>query len=304
MTNVVIGASGQLASAFASVINPNQQTAFLGRPHFDLRKHDQIYDKLASIAPKLIINAAAYTAVDKAETDQQAAEAINSEAVDKLAAYAFKHDALLVHFSTDYVFNGESNDAYSEDATPNPINFYGKTKRDGELAIEMSRCRYAIFRCSWVCGEVGSNFVRTILHLASERSELKVVDDQIGSPTSAKFIASSTLCFLEEYALAPLGDRSHWHGIYHLTSNGQTSWHGFAKYIVSTAISMGFKSCCKPENIRPISTEEFGALAPRPKNSRLDCSKLFSKNKVTADNWQLQMLPVIKRALEELNNEA
>ena len=303
MTCVIIGSTGQLASAFAAITYPAQKAVFLGRSELDLAQKSQIYDRIAEIAPRVIINTAAYTAVDRAESDWNTAEAVNSESVKQLAKYASDHDALLIHFSTDYVFDGRFQGAYSETAVPNPLNIYGKTKLNGELAIKRSNCRHAIFRCSWVCGKSGNNFVRSILKLAKEQDELKIVDDQFGSPTSAEFIADSTIRFINKYELLTTEERAHLHGIYNVSSRGYVSWHGFATHIVTAAISLGFKSRCKPENIKPISTEDYGAVAPRPKNSRLDSSKLNENLKISPDTWQSQMRPVIKRVLEDLRNE-
>jgi dTDP-4-dehydrorhamnose reductase len=246
---------------------------------------------LDSHSPDVIVNAAAYTAVDKAESNRDAAHAINAESVAVIANYAKARDALLVHYSTDYVFDGSKESPYEPTDTTNPLSVYGATKRQGEEAIEASGCRFLIFRTSWVFSVHGGNFVKTILRLAKERETLNIVADQHGAPTSAELIADVT-------ALAIAGHRQGLckSGIYHLTAAGQTTWHGLASHIVARACANGVAVKATAHSIKPIPTDAYPLPAPRPKNSRLDTSALSNALLLQFPDWTVH----VNRTVDQL----
>jgi dTDP-4-dehydrorhamnose reductase len=241
------------------------------------------------VEPTVIVNAAAYTAVDKAETELDLATAINATGPSVLAEEAKRLGGLLVHYSTDYVFDGSKPSPWIETDAPNPLNAYGRTKLAGDQAIQSSGCDYLIFRTSWVYGARGGNFLLTMLRLAKERAELRIIDDQIGAPTSSECIAQATSEVLSQI-LAPGGSggsgglgiqgRS---GIYNLTSSGETSWFGFAKEILTEAATR-FGSPLP--NLVPITTADYPTPAQRPANSRLCCQRLESVFGVSLPPWE------------------
>ena len=214
--------------------------------------------------PNLIINAAAYTAVDQAETDKERAFAINASAVKIMAEYAAKANATLLHYSTDYVFDGKKEAAYLETDLPAPLGMYGASKAAGEAAIIALAPHYAIFRTSWVYGD-GANFIRTILRLAKEREQLAIVSDQFGVPTSAAWLAQISLDFIAQ----PFES-----GIYHAVPNGETTWYQLACLVVQTALDAGANLKLPVANIRPIPTKDYPTPAPRPNNSKMANTKL------------------------------
>jgi dTDP-4-dehydrorhamnose reductase len=243
------------------------------------------YSRLAAVveaeAPNIVVNAAAYTAVDRAENDAERAHLINAVAVEQLARAAHKQQFLLIHYSTDYVFDGQKTLAYRENDPTGAISIYGKTKCAGDEAILASGCEHLIFRTSWVHSARGSNFVRKILQLASEKSSLAVVADQFGAPTSAELLADVTALAIARHN-SSLALRS---GLYNLTSSGVTSWHAFACFIVREALLQGYDLLVRPENIRAISSSEFQAAAPRPRNSVMDTSKLSDALNISFPDW-------------------
>ena len=285
MNILVFGKDGQLGKAFQGLFqsistdldsSPNIQ--YIGRAECDLANENDLNILLAKSNPNLIINAAAYTAVDKAENEIDLAFAINAKAPEVMARYAAKHGATLLHYSTDYVFDGEKYGFYLEGDLRNPLGVYGKSKTAGEEAIarafaessDKSLGQYAIFRTSWVYGE-GGNFIRTILRLAKERNELRIIDDQYGVPTSAGWLATISL------ALAlndQLGLRKFPSGIYHAVPAGETTWYGLACLVVKTALDAGIKLSVMQGDIKPILAEEYPLPAPRPMNSRMSTDKL------------------------------
>jgi dTDP-4-dehydrorhamnose reductase len=246
-------------------------------------------------APHLIVNAAAYTAVDKAESEPDLAATVNSHAVRVLAEEARKLGALLIHYSTDYVFDGSKPGSYTEDDVPNPLSVYGRTKLEGDRAIQASGCRHLIFRTSWVCAARGGNFVKTILRLARERDELKIVADQIGAPTSAELIADVTALCVGYVRHCPerFADVG---GIYNLVAAGETSWHNYAQFVVENAARLGLPLKLSSDSIRPITTREYPLPARRPLNSRLATDKLNRVFGVELPHWHIHL----KRVIEEL----
>jgi dTDP-4-dehydrorhamnose reductase len=292
MKILIFGKDGQLGKAFKAVFDASKwdqlhRIQYVGRAECDLSNADTIAKLLHQMKPDLLINAAAYTAVDKAETEVDLAYAINAKAPEIMAQYAVAHNATLLHYSTDYVFDGSKDGFYTEDDPRNPLGIYGKSKAAGEEAIEdafanrpvQSNAHYAIFRTSWVYGD-GGNFIRTILRLAKEREELRIISDQHGVPTSAEWLAKVSL----NLALAESGEIKPFpSGIYHAVPSGQTTWHGLAALAAQSAEDAGVPLRAKPEVIKPILAVEYPLPAPRPMNSRMATSRLQALWKGDAD---------------------
>ena len=283
MKILVFGKDGQLGKAFKNLLDASLSPArdhdiqYVGRTDCDLNHSLDIEATLNAFRPDLIVNAAAYTAVDKAEQDSDLAFSINATAPAVMARYAANHGATFLHYSTDYVFDGSGVDFYSENQPVNPLGAYGKSKAAGELAIEEAfdhaanfKARYAIFRASWVYG-MGGNFIRTILRLAKEREELRVINDQFGVPTDATWLAkmSLTLCIDEQGRLRDFPS-----GIYHAVPAGETSWHGLAHWATQVAIEAGVAMKASGKAISPIPAAQYTLPAPRPMNSRMSTLKL------------------------------
>ena len=280
MNILVFGKDGQLGRAFRNLFNslsvPKEvNIQYVGRAECDVSDSKELEVLLINKKPNLIINASAYTAVDKAESEAGLAYAINAKAPEIMAKYAVLHGATLLHYSTDYVFDGSKDGFYMEGDTRNPLGIYGKSKAAGEEAVERvfadtSNGQFAIFRTSWVYGD-GGNFIRTILRLAKEREELKIIHDQLGVPTSADWLAKISLDLTLDSAFHT---QSFVSGIYHAIPAGETTWHGLASLVVKVASDEGVELKVKPECIRPILAVEYPLPAPRPMNSRMDHSKL------------------------------
>ena len=280
MNILVFGKDGQLGKAFQNLFHKvppvsESSVQYIGRNQCDLSNATDLSNLLNTSKPDLIINAAAYTAVDKAETEHELAFAINAKAPEMMAQYATKHGSTLLHYSTDYVFDGSKDGPYLESDHRKPINLYGKSKAAGEEAIEHvfangSSGQYAIFRTSWVYGD-GANFIRTILHLAKEREELKVICDQYGVPTSADWLAqvSLDLTLDSQHRL-----RTFTSGIYHAVPSGKTNWHELAVLVTQAALDAHIALKLAPNDIESILAAQYPVLAPRPANSCLDNSKL------------------------------
>ena len=283
MNILIFGKDGQLGRAFETIFDAKNLEGsnciqYVGRSQCDLGSSISIHETLNHHKPDLIINTAAYTAVDKAESEIDLAFAINARAPEIMAQYAVSHGATLLHYSTDYVFDGQKSGFYTEDDLRNPLSIYGKSKAAGEEAIEVafknlsekSQAQYAIFRTSWVYGD-GGNFIRTILRLAKEREELKVISDQHGVPTSAHWLAGVSLDLL----LGGGGQiRQFPSGIYHGVPSGQTTWHVLASLAIESAIEAGVVLKTKPSAIKPILAVEYPLPAPRPMNSKMATDKL------------------------------
>lgn len=296
MNILVFGKDGQLGKAFQiafdSTASANQQNIkYVGRAECDLTNEDAIISLLNQFAPDLIINTSAYTTVDKAETELDLAFAVNARAPELMAQYAAKHGATFLHYSTDYVFDGEKYGFYLENDIRNPLGVYGKSKAAGEVAIARAFAvdavgQYAVFRTSWVYGD-GGNFIRTILRLAKDREELKVIEDQYGVPTSAEWLAQVSL----DLAIDAQGALSKFpSGIYHAVPAGETSWHGLASLAVQTALEAGVVLKLDPESIEPIPAVEYPLPAPRPMNSRMSTDKLRQVFEVRGDMSKSQQL--------------
>lgn len=289
---LLLGSQGQLGWQLQRDLAPLGPVLALDRRGCDLSDLDQLCRVVRENKPSLIVNAAAYTAVDKAESEPDLARRINAEAVGLLAEEAHKLNALLVHYSTDYVFDGRQEAPYSETAPTNPLSVYGRTKLAGEEAIRAVAGRALIFRTSWVFGARGANFVKTILRLAQERETLGVVDDQIGSPTPAAMLATVTGMVLARDRQSHLGVDT-----YHLAAANPVSWNAFARAIVACAQrTPGFALKLGPDAIAPIPSSDYPLPAPRPANSRLDCRKLEAAYGLTMPDWQ----PYLDRMMQLL----
>lgn len=274
---LLIGKNGQVGWELQRTLAPLGSIIALGHGDMDLADPDSIRDNIRKSHPDLIVNAAAYTAVDKAETEPELAMNVNGIAPGIMAREAAAIGAAILHYSTDYVFDGAKPDPYLENGITNPLGVYGRTKLAGEDAVRASGAAHLIFRTSWVYGVRGHNFLHTILRLAKERDELRIVDDQIGAPTWSRMIAETTALALAQCpSLEALSEKS---GTYHLTSRGSTSWHGFAKAILET-----FSPEKKPE-LTPIPTSSYPLPAARPKNSVLSNDKLQRAFGIAIPQW-------------------
>ncbi|MDD4910681.1 MAG: dTDP-4-dehydrorhamnose reductase [Sideroxydans sp.] len=288
---LVTGKNGQVGWELQRALAPMGQIFALDVEEMDLSNPDSIRNKVREIAPHIIVNPAAHTAVDKAESEPELAMAINGIAPGVFAEEAKKLDALLIHYSTDYVFDGTKAAAYVETDTPNPQSVYGKSKLAGEQAIVASGCKHVILRTSWVYGVHGANFIKTILRLAKERDELRIVADQFGAPTWARLLATSTAQVIAGFS----AEKS---GVYHLTPHGRTSWHGFAQEIVRLAKQYDEVLKDKPLVIHPIATHEYPVPAKRPANSSLDTAKFETAFNVTLPNWDSEVAECMRLLME------
>ena len=283
MKILLTGATGQVGWELARTLMPVGEVVAVDRSQADLADLKALRAIIQQHQPDVIVNPAAYTAVDKAETERDLAFLINAEAPGVLAEEAKKIGALLVHYSTDYVFDGTKNALYTEEDSTNPINVYGQSKLAGEQTIQSVAGDYLILRTSWVYANRGNNFLKTILRLAAEREELKIVADQIGSPTWARLIAETTAHILRQTLLERQGGSFN-SNVYHLTSSGDTSWHGFAQKIVEIVREQG-KVVLKNKAIHPIPTTDYPLPAKRPANSRLSTNRLEHQFGLTLPSW-------------------
>lgn len=284
MKALLTGVSGQVGWELARTLLPLGEVIEASRARADLSDLSGLRSLLQHYKPDVIINPAAYTAVDKAESEKELAFLINGRAPGVMAEEAKKYGALLIHYSTDYVFDGTKSGPYTETDGTCPVNVYGASKLAGEQAIQASGCDYLIFRTSWVYAGRGNNFLKTIMRLAAEREELKIVQDQIGAPTWARLIAEVTAHALRQ-AVMERKQNNFNSGIYHLTSSGYTSWHGFALQIVD-AMRKKNQNNLKNKAIYPIPATEYPLPAKRPPNSRLDSGKLESRFSLAMPSWE------------------
>jgi dTDP-4-dehydrorhamnose reductase len=257
----------------------------------DFTQPDALLAKVQAIAPQVIVNAAAHTAVDKAESEPELARQINAKTPALLAIEAKRTGALLVHYSTDYVFDGSGSHARDEDAPIGPLSVYGATKAEAEDAIRASGCQHLILRTSWVFAARGGNFAKTMLRLAAERDQLKVIADQIGAPTGADLLADLTALMARAARAQP--DLA---GTYHAVAAGATSWHGYAQLVIEAARARGVALTVPPGAVRPIPTSAYPTPAPRPLNSRLDTRKLRERFGVHLPPWESG----VRRMLDEI----
>ncbi len=283
MKILLTGTSGQVGWELARTLLPLGTVTELNRTQADLTDLTRLRNIIQQQQPDVIVNPAAYTAVDKAETEKDLAFLINEEAPGVLAEEAKKIGALLVHYSTDYVFDGTMHEAYLEEDKTNPINTYGLSKLAGEETIKSMDCNYLIIRTSWVYASRGNNFLKTMLRLAAEREELRIVNDQIGAPTWARFIAEATAHIVRQSMLEKM-DNTFSSDTYHLTSSGQTSWYGFAKAIIKDGKEQ-HNLTLKNRSILPITTSEYPLPAQRPSNSLLSTQKVEQRFGLKMPSW-------------------
>jgi len=263
----------------------------------DLANAEKLRKLIQELKPDIIVNAAAYTAVDSAENDSPMAVHINAAIPALLAEESKKLDAWLVHYSTDYVFDGTKVDPYIETDGAKPLSVYGETKLNGENAIIQSGCKHLIFRTSWVFAARGNNFIKTMLRLAGDRSSLNVVGDQHGAPTSAELIADVTaLCLQACLNIRQSIDEQDVSGIYHLAASGVTTWHSYAQYVITYASDQGLNLACRSDRVMAIPTAEYPTPAKRPANSSLDTTKLQTTFGLTMPSWEYH----VRRTLDEI----
>ena len=285
MKILLLGKNGQVGWELQRSLAPLGEVLTLDRhsTNFcgDLSQPERLAQTVRDWRPDVIVNAAAHTAVDKAESEPELARCLNATAPAALAQAAAEVGAWLVHYSTDYVFNGQGEQPWQEGSPTGPLSVYGQTKREGEQAIEASGCKHLIFRTSWVYAARGGNFARTMLRLAAERERLTVIDDPHGAPTGADLIADVTA-----HAIRSVLQNSELGGIYHLVADGDTTWHGYACHVIATARKIRPELNLKVSEIAPVPTTAFPTPARRPLNSRLRTDKLQQSLGLVLPHWQ------------------
>lgn len=282
---LLLGAGGQIGAELLAVLRDDHEVAAPGSPALDLRSAEHIADAVQAASPDLVINAAAYTAVDKAEEETEQAAAINATAPGILAREAVRAGAALIHYSTDYVFDGRKTGAYREDDPTHPLNVYGATKLEGERAIAATGAAAVIFRTSWVYGLRRHNFLLSMQRLLAEREQVSVVDDQVGAPTWSRVIARATADVISASGADPHAYFSERRGVYNMTAQGQTSWYGFAAAIRAALLERGGTVA----ELRPIRSAEYPTAARRPANSVLDNARLRNTFGVALPDWRASL---------------
>jgi len=284
MSTLLLGVNGQVGHELRRALAIHGALLAPPRTQLDLTDLAAVDDFLHRHQPDTIVNAAAYTAVDKAESETALARRLNTELPDLLARYSADHEAVLVHYSSDYVYPGGGDQPWHEDSPTGPLSIYGQSKLDGDEAIVRRGCSHLIFRTSWVYSARGSNFLKTMLRLGGERDSLAIVADQVGAPTPARLIADVSAHALRRYReAAELG------GLYHLAPRGVTSWHGFACEIFRQARHAGMALAIDPERVSAIASDDYPTPATRPLNSRLGLSRLESAFALELPDWQSQL---------------
>lgn len=285
---LLLGKNGQVGFELSRALQPLGHVLALDRNTYegfcgDVANFDAINFVITKYRPDVIVNASAYTNVDKAQTDKEACDFINHLAVANLAKCAKKTHALLIHYSTDYVFDGTGDTPWQENDDTKPINYYGICKKNGELALQDSGCQFINIRTSWVYGIYGNNFLKTMLKLGQERQSLSVIDDQIGSPTPAFLIADTTAHIIAQYFLTQ--DKQALLGHYHLSPNGHCSWYEYAKFIFEKSCALGIR--LKINELHKIASDQYPTCAKRPLNSRLNTNKICQNFHLNLPNWQM-----------------
>ncbi|XYJ11593.1 dTDP-4-dehydrorhamnose reductase [Telluria sp. B2] len=296
MKFLLFGKGGQVGWELQRSLAPLGQVVALDFDSKDLCGDFTNLDGLAAsveaVRPDFIVNAAAHTAVDKAESEPELARTINALAPEVLAKAAQRVGAGIVHYSTDYVFNGSGDARWKETDQPQPLNVYGQTKLEGERLVAAACPRHLIFRTSWVYAARGGNFAKTMLRLAAERERLTVIDDQFGAPTGAELLADVTAHALRDLVLHPEHA-----GLYHLTASGETSWHGYARYVLDIACAAGAALKAAPDSVAAVPTTAFPTPAQRPLNSRLDTDKLQVTFGLTLPDWRAGVDRMVREIL-------
>ncbi|MEK6785237.1 MAG: dTDP-4-dehydrorhamnose reductase [Nitrospirota bacterium] len=295
MRILVTGKHGQVGFELQRALAPVGEVCAVDQLECDLSDAAALRALVRSFKPHVIVNPAAYTAVDKAESEPELAHAINAVAPGVMGEEAAKGNAWVVHYSTDYVFDGTKLGAYAEEDLTNPLSIYGRTKRDGEIALQASGARHVIFRTSWVVGAHGSNFAKTILRLAVERESLNVVADQHGAPTSAALLADVTAHLIRQGQHE--GDEDFPFGLYHLVASGETNWCDYARFVVSEALALGKSLKLSPDSIRAIPSSDYPTAATRPSNSRMDTGKLRRTFGFELPDWQSGIRHILQQVV-------
>jgi dTDP-4-dehydrorhamnose reductase len=289
---LILGAGGQLGTELQNSFAGTGPLVAVDREAVDFTVPDQIRAIVRDVQPDVILNSAAYTAVDRAESEQEMARAINAEAPRILAEEALRSNALLVHYSTDYVFDGSKAAPWTEDDATGPLNAYGASKLAGEEAIRKVGGRFLIFRTSWVYGPHGKNFLLTMLRLGRERESLSIVDDQFGGPTTSIELARATRAIVDGVLVGKFGAAQDWAGLYHMTCSGTTTWCGFTKAIFARA---GALLDSKRPKITPITSELYPMPARRPRHSVLSNEKLEARFGIRLSSWESALDTVIEQ---------
>lgn len=298
MKILLFGKNGQVGWELQRSLAPLGQLVALGSDSRELCGNltdlDGIAETIRSVAPDVIVNAAAHTAVDKAESEPELARTINALAPGVMARQAKESGAWLVHYSTDYVFDGSGDRPWLETDATGPLSVYGSTKLEGEQLIMQSGCQHLIFRTSWVYGARGGNFAKTMLRLAQQRDSLNVINDQIGAPTGADLLADLTA-----HAIRSARQRAELSGLYHLAASGETSWHGYASFVLDFARQAGMELKVASDAVHAVPTTAFPTPARRPHNSRLDTGKLQRSFDLTLPMWQTGVTRMLTEVLEK-----
>jgi len=296
-TILLLGANGQVGHALQTSLNSLGKVVACTRAQLDFDQTPEQFGRalgalMQQHQPTVVVNASAYTAVDRAQTEPELAQRINALAPGLIAQAAQAAGACVVHYSTDYVFKGDQLTPYVETDATAPQSVYGQSKLDGEQAVASGCVRHLIFRTSWVVSAHGGNFLKTMLKLAQERDALSVVSDQVGAPTSAALLASITTQVLQTLLAQP-GLDPRW-GLYHLTASGHTNWHAYACYVIAQARRAGWPIKVQDEAIKPIATKDYPVAAARPLNSRLDTGKLCQAFGLTLPDWRVGVDEVLR----------
>ena len=299
MRILLFGAKGQVGIELQRSLQRLGEIIACDQEEIDLTDLRNLSAEIQTISPCAIVNAAAYTAVDKAESEPELAKTVNADAVEVMANEAKRLNIPLIHYSTDYVFDGTNTKPYVEDDKTNPLSVYGKTKLQGEEAIRFSGCNHLIFRTSWVYSPHGTNFAKTMLRLAAEREGLSIVSDQFGVPTSATLLADIPTECLEKTLASPY-ELSSTSGTYHLTPSGKTNWFEFAKRVITLALEHGEELKITPDLIKPILTTDYPTPAARPTNSLLNTNKLIKTFDVYLPPWEQGVNQFINTLAEEI----
>jgi dTDP-4-dehydrorhamnose reductase len=292
---LITGKNGQVGFELQRALAPLGEIVAVDLAECDLANADAIRELVRRVAPDVIVNPAAYTAVDKAESDVATATAVNAHAPRVFGEEAARLGALVVHYSTDYVFNGTKEGAYVEEDVADPQSVYGRTKHEGELALAQANPRHLILRTSWVVGAHGGNFAKTMLRLAADRERLTVVADQFGAPTSAALLADLTSLLVHQYQRE--GAESFPYGTYHVAASGETNWCEYARFVIGEAIAAGKALKATPEMVVPMTTAEYPTPARRPANSRLETTRFRETFGLRLPHWREGVRHVLQQIL-------
>lgn len=292
---LLTGAHGQLGYELRRALSLLGEVIALGRAEFDLTDHARISEIMQTVRPQILVNAAGYTAVDRPESEPELARAVNVEGPHMLAQEAAQLGSLMIHYSTDYVFDGTQRGWYREVDAPNPLSVYGASKLGGERAIEASGVTHAILRTSWVFGVHGGNFLKTIIAAARRRDALTIVADQYGAPTPVHLISDVTAVIVSRYLAAQAQFPS---GVYHAAAAGETSWFAYADYALRSLREKGVALRVTENAVRPIAASEYPGAAPRPENSRLDTTKLRDTFGIALPDWKCGVDYVLDQFVE------